>query len=396
MKTAKKIIAVLLACITLFAGLSVMAFAQGGTQLKFNSDGQFKIMIFADNQDNEDIEETTTQIMTEALAKYTPDLVVFLGDNTVSASYETHYTAIEALLAPTIKAGVPFALVFGNHDQEGVNGDKEALLEMYQEIGGELCLTTDAAPEIYGCGNSNVTIFSSDGKNTAFNLWFFDTGSTLVLEDGSRDGYDYIREDQVKWYEETETALKAANGGKTVPSIVFQHIIVPDVYKAIYSVELPFETDGYTYEGVTYLPVPSFSKYNGIIIEPCSPSYYNKAGQFDAWVEHGDVIAMFCGHDHQNDFQTVYQGIGINNVSTVGGSAYHDDISRGVGLVTLDESDLSTYEYEMIYMFDLALEEGSQISEVEGGRSKFYYRVVKWFRKFINGVHWVITLGKAT
>lgn len=395
MKNLQKIIALLLACV-LVSGFATMASAEDDSALKFNSDGQFKIMIFADNQDNEDIEETTVQIMTEALAKHKPDLVVFLGDNTVSVSEETHYEGIKALLAPTMKADIPFAVVFGNHDQENVGGDKELLLSMYQEIGGDLCLTTDMAPETYGCGNSNVTILSSDGKKTAFNLWFFDTGSTLVYEDGSRDGYDYIREDQVKWYEETETALKTANGGKTVPSMVFQHIIVPDVYKAIYSVELPFETDGYTYEGVTYLPVPSFSKYSGIILEPCSPSYYNKAGQFDAWVEHGDVIAMFCGHDHINDFQTTYEGIGINNVPTVGGSAYHDNISRGAGLITLDESDLSTYSYEMVYMFDLALEEGSQISEVEGGRSKFYYRVVKWFRSFINGVHWVITLGKAT
>ena len=395
MKTAKKVFALILACIAVFSVFSVVSFAKGAKKLQFNSDGKFNIMIFADNQDNEDIEETTTQLMTEALAKYNPDLVVFLGDNTVSVDADTHYTAIEELLAPTLDAGVPFAVVFGNHDQENVGGDKELLLGMYQEIGGDLCLTTDAAPEIYGCGNSNLTILSSDGKKTAFNLWFFDSGSTLVHEDGSRDGYEYIREDQIEWYKETEAALTDANGGEAVPSMVFQHIIVPDVYKAIYSVELPFETNGYTYEGVTYLPVPSFSKYNGIIMEPCSPSYYNK-GQFDAWLEYGNVLAMFCGHDHVNDFQTTYEGVGIVNVPTVGGSAYHDDISRGVGLITLDESDLSTYNYEMAYMFNMALEEGSQIPEVEGGRSKFYYRVVKYFRSFINGIHWLITLGKAT
>lgn len=395
MNTVKKIFCVFLAGITIILG-SVVAFAQEDAALKFDKNGQFKIMIFADIQDNENIEETTIQFMTEALAKYNPDLVVFLGDNTVSVDAEKHYLGIKELLEPTIKANVPFAVVFGNHDQENVGGDKESLLKMYQEIGGKLCLTTDAAPEIYGCGNCNIPILSSDKKSTAFNLWFFDSGSTLVYEDGSRDGYDYIREDQVKWYKDTESGIKKANGGKTVPAMAFQHIIVPDVYKAIYSVELPFETDGYTYEGVTYLPVPSFSKYNGIILEPCSPSYYNKSGQFDAWVERGDVIAMFCGHDHVNDFQTEYQGIGIVNVPTVGGNAYHDDISRGAGLITLDESDLSTYEYQMIYMFNLALEEDSKISEVEGGRSNFYYGVVKWFRKFINGVHWVITLGKAT
>ena len=42
-------------------------------------------------------------------------------------------------------------------------------------------------------------------------------------------------------------------------------------------------------------------------------------------------------------------------------------------LLTLDENDLSTYEREMIYTSDLALEEGSELPN--GEHNKAYY----WF-----------------
>ncbi len=382
MKTAKKIVCVLLVCLMMSFGCSVFAFADD-TALQFDENGQFEIMIFADSQDDENLEETTAQLMKEALAKYEPDLVVYLGDNTVADGYDNQYTAIEEILAPTIEAGVPFALVFGNHDQEqGV--EKEDLLAMYQAIGGELCLTYDT-PDLYGCGNSNLTILSSDGTETAFNLWFFDSGSSLRDDEGEWLGYDYVREDQIAWYEETAAELADANGGETVPSIVFQHIIVPEIYEAIYP-SIPFTIDSYSYKGSTYIPVPSFSDHTGFILEPPCPSYFS-AGQFDSWVETGDVLGMFCGHDHINSFTTTYQGIDITTVPSVGCNSYSNDIVRGVGLITLDESDLTTYSYEVARIGDLALEDGSELCNVDGSQSKIYYSFMNFITNILDAIH---------
>ncbi len=381
MKTAKKILCILLACM-MAALCSVMAFADD-TALQFDENGQFQIMIFADIQDDENLEATTDQLMREALAKYEPDLVVFLGDNTVAAK-EVKREAIEALLAPTVDAGVPFALVFGNHDQEQ-DVDKETLLAMYKAIGGDLCLTYDV-PGLYGCGNSNLPLLSSDGTKIAFNLWFFDSGSSLRDEEtGEWLGYDYVREDQIEWYETTAAALAAVNGGKNVPSIVFQHIIVPEIYEAMFP-SLPFGIKDFTYKDVAYLPVPSFSKHTGFMFEPPCPSYFS-AGQFDSWVETGDVIASFFGHDHINSFTTTYKGIDITTVPSVGCSSYSNDIVRGVGLITLDESDLSTYSYDVARMCDLALEEGSLLSTVDGGSSTFYYMFMNLVTKMLDAIH---------
>ena len=114
----KKIIAVVLAMLMLTATFAMTASANVSDYiLKFNEDGKFKIMMFADSQDDENLEETTAQLMREALAAYTPDLVIYMGDNSVAPA-EKQADAIAAIVAPVVEAGVPFTVVFGNHDQE--------------------------------------------------------------------------------------------------------------------------------------------------------------------------------------------------------------------------------------------------------------------------------------
>ena len=378
MKTTK-LLSIVLTVILIISCIPVFASAEGETQLQFGSDGKFKIMLFADIQDDDPIEETTLQMMHECLDKYKPDLVVYLGDNGVAYT-EKEYSTVKAITAPCVEKGVPYAIVFGNHDGER-EVSRERLLTYYQEFG---CLTTDADPDIYGCGNCNLPILSSDGKKTAFNLWLIDSGSSNP--DKEVGGYDYVHEDQIEWYKKTAEELKNANGGKVVPSILFQHIIMPEAYEAIYPC-LPFKMGkDYTIDGTTYFPVPFFNRHAGIILEPCSPPFVN-GGQWDAIVETGDVIATFHGHDHVNDFTATHEGIDIVNVPTVGCQAYSDAISRGAGLITLDEKDLSTYEYEMIYFFNMALEEDSEILSKEGARSEAYYKFIRFFRKFLDGIH---------
>ncbi len=383
MKLIKKVFAVALA-VMMLATLTVSAFAVslpdlGNSILRFNEDGKFKIMMFADSQDDETLEETTAQLMREALDAHSPDLVVYLGDNTVAGGYENQAKAIEAIVAPCVERDIPFTIVFGNHDQEqGV--EKEVLLREYQKYPG--CLAYDVDPSLYGCGNHNLPILASDGLGIAFNLWFIDSG-TSVAEAG---GYDYVREDQIQWYKDTAATLKTLNGGKLVPAINFQHIIVPEVYDAVGMIKLPFGIEDFNYNGNNYLPVPNFGAYTGYIFEPPCPSHIN-GGQMAAWIETGDVLATFYGHDHVNDFTTTYEGIDITTVPTVGCNSYSNDINRGVGLITLDENDLTTYQYEALRMYDFALAEGSKIPECDGALSTIEYMLYKVLDQFLDALH---------
>ena len=84
MKFTKKVLAIVMAVLMVSFILPVFASAEADTTLQFGEDGKFQIMMFADSQDDEELEETTTQLMRKALATYKPDLVIYMGDNSVA------------------------------------------------------------------------------------------------------------------------------------------------------------------------------------------------------------------------------------------------------------------------------------------------------------------------
>ncbi len=331
--------------------------------LRFDENGEFTILLFADSQDNEDLEATTTALMEVGIKKHNPDLVIFLGDNTVANGYENQAKAIDALLQPCVNSNTPFAIVFGNHDQEqGVS--KEDLLDIYQRYG---CLTYDANPEMSGCGTCNLPIFASNGINIAFNLWLTDSGSRD--NDEGKFGYDYVRQDQIEWYKNTAATLKTLNGGEVVPALNFQHIVPAEIFEALGMAKIPFGNDTWSTNGQHYLPVPSSATFSGFMFETPCPANTN-SGHLDAFVETGDVMGTFVGHDHINSYTTSYKTTNITNVPAVGGSSYNKPSSRGYGVIELNEKDLSTYNYYVDYYADLATTDYPELLDVEGAYSK--------------------------
>ena len=370
MKYLRKCTAVLLALL-LVLSVSSVAFADGETanRLQFGADGKFKIMIFTDAHEDDELAESTRVLMCEALDKYEPDFVVFLGDNTTVSGYDRVVAAVDALTKPTRERGIPFGMVHGNHDSEyGLSRDE--ICAIWDSFG---CMTYDADPSLYGCGTCNLPILSSDGTKTAFNLWFIDSGSNNT--DPGCSGYDYVHPDQIAWYKETALALKKQNGGEVVPAIDFQHIIIPEVYDELY-LEVPFSNEKLTFERAdkNYFTVPYLARLNGYWLEhPCPPDVYD--GQLAAWKEIGDVIAEFNGHDHKNTLQVNIDGVDVVNVPTCGESSYHSDYTRGVGLITLDEKHPREYDYELIQLYKLALEKDSGIPAACGEERSYYQKI---------------------
>ncbi len=360
----KKIISLLL-CILMLAGCFVLSVSAKDELLRFGKDGEFKIVLFADSQDDEKLEATTTALMEAAIKKENPDLVVFLGDNTVATGKKKQTKAIEALLKPCLDSKTPFAIVFGNHDQEN-KVNKEDLLKIYRKYG---CLTYDADPSIYGCGTCNLPIYASKESKIAFNLWFTDSGSSFG-EDDEKTGYDYVRKSQIRWYKNTEKALTEKNGGTPVPSINFQHIAPCETYEALGMPELPIGIKEWYTEDKYYLSIPAPDKFTGIAFESPSTSYYN-SGHVDALLKYGNVLGTFVGHDHVNTFVTNYKGMNITNVPSVGCNSYSKVMTRGYGVITLNEKDTSAYDYKLEYYTDLALSgDYPELMEADGAYSK--------------------------
>lgn len=352
----KRFFSLALALIMIFGACFSFAYADENTEIKlrFDNAGEFKIMHISDCQDKYPAIKTMITFIDAALKQHKPDLVVLGGDNTIS-EYETKEQSIKELCDIFVSNKTPFTLVFGNHDcEQGYTNDE--LLEFYQKYGDIYFLGYDADPSLHGCATHNLTVWGSVVNREVYNIWLFDSGSKVLDENGKKLGYDCVRADQIQWYINKGNEYAAMNAGRMLPSIAFQHIVVGEVYDALFY-ESPVELGELTrnFNGKTYSFFPKTENFSGHLLEfPC-PGVDNE-GQFQAMVDQGDVVAIFSGHDHTNSFITELDGIKIINTPGVTFNSYSSPFNQGVRMITVKEGALDTIETEIVSVNGLAAE----------------------------------------
>ena len=136
--------------------------------------------------------------------------------------------------------------------------------------------------EITGYTNGTFELCNKNGS-LIMSLILMDTGNMVENIDGTY-GYDYIRDDQTQWYEQQVNRLNAKN--PNAKSLLFFHIPVQEYINAWNSGTVVFGT-----------------KREDVF---CS-AYHSSI--FDKVVELGNTKAMFCGHDHLNDYGAYYNGV---------------------------------------------------------------------------------------
>lgn len=317
--------------------------------LKFGTDGKFRILHITDIHDvepemdddeNREIPDSkdkeTINVIERLVEKTNPDLVVFGGDNISGYWEEFTYSFVESTIkkitAPIRERNIPLGVVFGNHDgEEGFHTEFQMML--YMEYPNCRSNLNDA--DVYGCGNCCITIKSSDGAKDAFAIWLIDSNDYQRNSKGGLS-YDCVHADQIEWYETRAAQLKAANGGKPLPSILFQHMPVQQMCDGLKEVskgeDYTFERDGKYY------------KFGHEILEgrlrehPCPPNLENShREQFESWKKTGGMLAAFFGHDHVNDFHINIDGIDL--YQTLGAGYFSYGKERGGRLIILDENN---------------------------------------------------------
>ena len=352
----KRFVSIVLTLVLVFSACAISASAYDLVPLKFDKNGEFDIMHICDCQDGHPADQKMLKFIDAALKEYQPDIVVLGGDNTVGPK-DSKKLAIEELCNVFVKNETYFTLVFGNHDREqGVENDE--LLPLYQFYGKGYCLAYDEVPSLHGTGTHNLPVMSSDGTKVKFNLWMFDSGSHYIDDEGNDLGfYDCVRKDQIEWYQKESNELATLAGGK-VPSLAFQHIVVGEVFDALFHeslVDLGVATPK-TNNGKIYSFFPKTENIqDGFLFEfPC-PSEKNE-GQFEAMVAQKDVLAIFSGHDHINSYTTELDGIKIINTPGATYNSYGNEITRGMRMITVKENDTWNFETEVVTISQFALD----------------------------------------
>ena len=325
-------------------------------------DGKFKIMLLGDLHDCYDMKndnaaekmDDTLALIGKAVKELKPDLVIYMGDNArASTEYEMR-AVISRITYPVSVSDTPFDLVFGNHDRE-CEVDLPTQLKLYREH--ENCYAFNADDGLSGYGNHNLVIKSSDGEKDIFNLWFIDSHN--LYSDRSKSYYDAVHEDQIEWYKKTAKELADKNGGKVLPSLLFQHIPVSEEYELLREAK-PYEkldsVQGHkTYSDKYYMLKPEVEGYLGE--GPAVPDF--NSGEFAAWKETGDVLGAFFGHDHMNDFAGYVDGILLAQCKTAGFRVYTDGCRSGVRLITLEENNPENVQTRMYHFKDFGLKSKS-------------------------------------
>lgn len=375
---SKKILAVLMALVLAFGVLSVASFAktsaEADTHLQFDENGEFKILQFADMQDGFPMKSITKNFMRKAIETENPDLIVLTGDNINSSAGEsiTYSAAINEFMSIFEEYGVPVASVFGNHDAEG-NISRAQQMEVYEKYD---CFVGCAGEDMgnYTCGTYYVPVYSStDAEDMLFNIWMIDSGD--YNRENDLGGYAAVTKEQIEWYKTAEAELTTANGGEVVPSVMFQHIVVPEIFDALVPAD---EETGTCTNGSKYYKLPEGAK--GKLPEyPCPPDYNN--GQFDAFYENGNVLGMFFGHDHRNTYEVEYKGIMLCNTPGVGFASYNSE-NNGARTITLHEDDLTTFDTEVVTYLELF--EGDEVAmalyELNSDTTDVLTKIIAFFK----------------
>ena len=374
----KKLLAIVLAVVMVFSVASVgFASYKSDAQLRFDENGKFKILILADVQTDYPLPDDQVFFIEESVRYSQPDIVIFTGDN-VNNDDKRSYAD---MLAPLIEAGVPYTMVLGNHDQESSGGmTREEIVQEYQKYEG--FLGYDADPSLHGAGTHNLPILSSDGSKLAFNLWMFDCGDYVRTSDGEWLGYDWVREDQIEWYNKVRDEMTVENGGEVVPSLVFQHIIPQEPCEKIFlpsDIELGEATINFQ-DGTTYTVIPDMTQYEGYLFEKACPSYGND-GQWDAMVAGGDVLGVVCGHDHLNGFIANCNGIDMIMTPGCTYDSYYSNMIQGARVIELDETKPTEYSTYLVTANELAQNPESNLGHHDSGRTELSYNFFYYFEK---------------
>lgn len=271
-------------------------------KLKFNSNGKFKMVQFTDvhwKPENE-ASEIAAERMNEILDAEKPDFVIYTGDVAFGKPASKCY---ERAFEPVVKRNIPFAFTFGNHDDEQ-DMTRNEIFEFIKDIPGNMTGTVEG---LSGKSNFIIPILSSDGKSNVFVIYGFDSLSYSPLK--VAEGYDWIKQDQIDWYRQCSAEFTRKNAGRPVPAMAFFHIPLPEFNLASRS------------EGSCLIGIRKE--------EACAPKV--NSGLFTTMLELGDIMAVFVGHDHVNDYVTSWKGILLGYGRYTGGKTVYCDVPWGNG-----------------------------------------------------------------
>lgn len=262
---------------------------QEGADLYSKTEDDIKIMQLTDMHisglcENYGKNILAMQTVYEMVEREQPDFIVATGDlvfGTAFTESEDDRSALDMVLKFMDAMGIAWTWTFGNHDHDYFDRlETEELAKLLSE------LDTLYMPEnnlyIKGYSNGVFRVYRQEDLISAFIL--LDSNGEIWDDNQELITYDYIDDTQISWY--TNQIRKLRNqAGKQLDTFVYMHIPIEEYAQIDESDYL----SGKKREDVT-----------------CSEIHNDLAEVMAKW---GSTRAVFCGHDHLNDFIAFYNGL---------------------------------------------------------------------------------------
>jgi hypothetical protein len=258
-------------------------------KLKADKDGRYKIMQVADlhfstgvgecmdpvpepqNGEKCEADPRTLAFLERLLDEEKPDFIVLTGDQIFGSEAPDPQSAMYKAVAPFIRRKLPYAMVFGNHDDEGPL-NKQELMELVVNL--PYSVSEPGPEDIDGVGNYALQVQGPRSENPALTLYFLDSHKHLPKQ----RAYDWIKDNQLEYIQhEYDTKLhpQQKESSHIHLSMAFFHIPLTEY-------------------------ATGKNKFIGSYKEGSTAPRVNSGGR-DKLANIG-VTAISVGHDHVNDF----------------------------------------------------------------------------------------------
>ena len=274
--------------------------------LKFNANGQFKIAQFTDihwDNNSENCPKTVASIK-HVLETEKPDVAILTGDIVTAPPAVEGWLAIAKIFE---EAKTPWAVILGNHDAEtGIT--RPAIFDSIANL--PYFIGEKGLDNLYGAGNYVLPVYDNGGEKVSAALYCIDSND--YPEKRIYGHYDWIHFNQIEWYRNMSKNYTVANDSTPIPSLAFIHIPINE------------------YANIVDKPTTAGIKEEGI-----AGSDIN-SGFFASLIEMGDVMGVFCGHDHDNDYIGIEKEIALAFGRRSGVDAY-GKLETGARIILLYE-----------------------------------------------------------
>jgi len=305
----------------------------------------FRILQLCDiHLSQSDIYERHFKLIDKTINDADADFIVLNGDSFTYADK----SVVTKLFSFIDSYDIPWTFTYGNHDDQGYFSDTyiEELLgkrNLFKNVKFANYNVHD--DDVTGRSNFAINVYdrSLNGAGVYENTDLF---QIYCLESHSYNfdtiAYDYIKQNQIDWYERMVNYFKDRNGGVVTPSVMYFHIPLPEFFTAWneYKGNVPNEHNSHVPEG--FDSKASTDEMGG------GPTPSSDTHLFDKIKELGSTKAISCAHDHINDSVIVYDDValcfGVHSTDRI----YYDAAKLGGQVIIVDHDDPNHLSFENI------------------------------------------------